>query len=168
MRSFPTTLCTALLTAALASSRLLAQQPQSFLPPHSSPIIIDQPRAFPPPNAIQARPIPANPPAPTSHIPSRQPPVDVRLISAEEPSRATNTKPPLRLAPRSQSRTGSVDRPVAPTATNAMVTVGGSLCVVLGVFLVVVWCTKRFAPPGTSALPKEAVESLGRAPLTAR
>jgi flagellar biogenesis protein FliO len=36
------------------------------------------------------------------------------------------------------------------------------------VFLVVVWCTKRFAPPGTSALPKEAVESLGRAPLTAR
>jgi flagellar biogenesis protein FliO len=49
-----------------------------------------------------------------------------------------------------------------------MVTVGGSLCVVLGVFLVVVWCTKRFAPPGSSALPKEAIESLGRAPLTAR
>jgi flagellar biogenesis protein FliO len=152
----------------------MAQQPDSLVPPQFSPISIDQPRAFPPANAIQARPIPPNPPVQTQPVANRpfpnnrQPPVDVRLISAEEASTATSAKPPRRLAPRSTNGRTAVERPTAPTATSALVSVGGSLCAVVGVFLVVVWCTRRFAPPGTSALPKEAVESLGRALLTAR
>jgi flagellar biogenesis protein FliO len=162
----------------LAASQSIAQQPDSLLPPQFSPISIDQPRAFPPANAIQARPIPANPPAqqqlvgnrqsPNHQSPNRQPPVDVRLISAEEHAPAADAKPPRRLAPRSTNGRTSIERPSAPTATSALVSVGGSLCAVVGVFLVVVWCTRRFAPPGASALPKEAVESLGRASLTAR
>ncbi|HMC11309.1 MAG TPA: flagellar biosynthetic protein FliO, partial [Pirellulaceae bacterium] len=51
---------------------------------------------------------------------------------------------------------------------SALATVAGSLGAVLGLFLVVVWCTRRFAPGGAALLPKEAVELLGRAPLAAR
>jgi flagellar biogenesis protein FliO len=173
MRAFQNISVSAGFCIVLAIRSSVAQQPDSLLSPQFSPISIDQPRSFPPANAIQARPIPANPPAPqqpVSNRPSsnRQPPVDVRLISAEEHPPAADAKPPRRLAPRSTNGRTSVERPAAPTATSALVSVGGSLCAVVGVFLVVVWCTRRFAPPGTSALPKEAVESLGRASLTAR
>jgi flagellar biogenesis protein FliO len=169
MRSPSTIFLTAAVCAALAARLSHAQQSDSLLPQHLSPIAIDQPRAFsPPPNAIQARPIPT----PSTYQPqpfaspaatNRQPPVNVRLTSASETS-----KSPLRLAPRSQNARSTLERPAAPTATSALVSVGGSLCAVLGIFLVVAWCTRRFTPAGTALLPKEAIESLGRAPLTAR
>ena len=38
----------------------------------------------------------------------------------------------------------------------------------MGLFGLVVWFSKRFAPAGSASLPKEAVELLGRAPLTGR
>jgi flagellar protein FliO/FliZ len=173
MRPTQLTFCILLIAVALAASSLIAQQPDSLLPPNWSPIAIDQPRGFAPANAIQARPIPANTaaqPQPPGNRPpaTRQPPVDVRLISAEEPLTSTSPKSPLRLAPRSPNNRAALERPTAATPTNALVSVGGSLCAVLGIFLVVVWCTRRFAPPGTAALPKEAIEALGRVPLTAR
>jgi flagellar protein FliO/FliZ len=43
-----------------------------------------------------------------------------------------------------------------------------SLAIVLGLFVVLVWVSKRFAPAGTAPLPKEAIELLGRAPLAGR
>ena len=47
----------------------------------------------------------------------------------------------------------------------SLVTVGGSLAAVLGVFFLLVWVMRRAAPPGPAALPGEAFEVLGRAPL---
>ena len=44
-------------------------------------------------------------------------------------------------------------------------TVVGSLAIVLGVFLIIAWSTRRLNPGAASRLPKEAVEVLGRAPL---
>jgi flagellar protein FliO/FliZ len=44
----------------------------------------------------------------------------------------------------------------------------GSLAIVLGLFVVLVWCSKRFAPAGAAPLPKEVLELLGRAPLSGR
>jgi flagellar biogenesis protein FliO len=41
----------------------------------------------------------------------------------------------------------------------------GSLAAVLGVLGLIVWCTRRFAPPGMSPLPKEVLEPLGRSVL---
>jgi flagellar biogenesis protein FliO len=49
-----------------------------------------------------------------------------------------------------------------------MFTVGGSLSIVLGLFLVVAWVMRKTAPRGSLRLPKEVFEILGRAPLGAR
>ncbi|MCI0358990.1 MAG: flagellar biosynthetic protein FliO, partial [Planctomycetaceae bacterium] len=56
----------------------------------------------------------------------------------------------------------------APTPTAAIGTVASSLAIVLGLFAALVWFSKRFAPAGAAALPKEAVELLGRTPLDGR
>ena len=64
-------------------------------------------------------------------------------------------------AQRSRRRGRSIS-PAAPTPTAAIGTVVGSLAIVLGLFVVLAWFSRRFAPAGSAALPKEAVELLGR------
>jgi flagellar biogenesis protein FliO len=49
-----------------------------------------------------------------------------------------------------------------------VVTVGGSLALVLGVFFLIAWAVRRAAPHGLTVLPSEVVEVLGRAPLAGR
>jgi flagellar protein FliO/FliZ len=146
----------------------------SLVAPSLTPIAIEEPRTFPPAAALEARPL--NPryiaPSDVRHLPPGRPrpPVDVRLVAAEEPV-ARAAKAPLRLAPRSEASlaisTGS-PRPAPASPTTALTTVAGSLTAVLGLFVIVAWCGRRFAPPGTRLLPKEAVELLGRAPLASR
>lgn len=72
---------------------------------------------------------------------------------------------PLPLARREQGASRQLSPTSSTTPSSAITSVVGSLVVVLGVFLAVVWLTKKFAPPGAAPLPKEAVELLGRAPL---
>jgi flagellar biogenesis protein FliO len=55
-----------------------------------------------------------------------------------------------------------------PTTGRTLTTVVGALAVCLGVFFILVWITKRHAPAGLAPLPKEVVESLGRASLNSR
>lgn len=81
----------------------------------------------------------------------------------KEPSRST----PLRLSPRNKATSKDLARPSASSPTNAITTVLGSLGIVLGLFVVLVWFSRRFAPAGTAAIPKEAVELLGRTSLSA-
>jgi flagellar protein FliO/FliZ len=52
-----------------------------------------------------------------------------------------------------------------PGGLSSVVTVGGSLAVVLGIFLLIVWLLRRASPRGAGILPAEAFEMLGRAPL---
>lgn len=92
----------------------------------------------------------------------------VRFAAAEEPAASGEGITPIRLAPRQASEANRIDRPVAPTPSGAIGTVVGSLAIVLGLFLVLVWCTRRFAPPGSAQLPKEALELLGRSALSPR
>lgn len=168
---------TANLLGVLATAPAFAQYPGSYPSQQITPITVDEPRALPSRGMLEARPLNQNGYAaqpPASHQPAspqpavRQPPLNVRLISSEQAVAVADEKPPLRLSPRRDSSRHGLDRPAAPTGTNAIVTVVGSLTAVLGVFLIVVWCSKKFAPPGAGLLPKEAVELLGRAPLTAR
>jgi flagellar biogenesis protein FliO len=51
---------------------------------------------------------------------------------------------------------------------SAVITVGGSLAVVLGLFLVVAWAMRKTAPRGSLLLPREVFDILGRASLGAR
>jgi flagellar biogenesis protein FliO len=56
-------------------------------------------------------------------------------------------------------------RPDGPTS---LLTIGSSLAVVLGLFLLVAWAVKRATPGRSGLLPTEVVEVLGRASLGAR
>lgn len=49
--------------------------------------------------------------------------------------------------------------------TESLITMGGSLCVVLTLFFGLAWLTRRGLPKGTGKLPGEVVEVLGKAPL---
>jgi len=91
-----------------------------------------------------------------------------RQVSASEPTSTDSRATSRKLAPRSATPKRSLDRPAAPTPTTAIGTVASSLAIVLGLFAALVWFSKRFAPAGSAVLPKEAVELLGRAPLTGR
>jgi flagellar biogenesis protein FliO len=66
------------------------------------------------------------------------------------------------------SKTNSQDSLKKPTGLPSMVTVAGSLGVVLGIFLLIAWLLRRAAPQGLTLLPSEAFEVLGRAPLAGR
>ncbi|MBN1909987.1 MAG: flagellar biosynthetic protein FliO [Pirellulales bacterium] len=57
---------------------------------------------------------------------------------------------------------------VGNAGLGALATTGGALGVVLGLFLLMAWLMRRAAPRGTGALPNEAFEILGRAPLANR
>lgn len=122
---------------------------------------LSEPRQFSQAVAVEARPIETATRAPTSRtlFPFRQ-------VSAAEPIAADAS--PLKLAPRKVAAGRATPRPAAPTPTTAIGTVASSLAIVLGLFLAVVWCSRRLAPPGMAALPREAVELLGRAPLAGR
>ena len=55
-----------------------------------------------------------------------------------------------------------------PGAVSSLLTVGSSLAVVLGLFLLVAWMFKRALPGQSGLLPREVVEVLGRTSLGAR
>jgi flagellar biogenesis protein FliO len=92
----------------------------------------------------------------------------VRLAAAEEPAMVGTGTTALRLAPRQANEAKRIDRPLVPTPGGAIGTVVGSLAIVLGLFLVLAWCSRKFAPAGSAQLPKEALELLGRASLSPR
>lgn len=92
--------------------------------------------------------------------PSPEPDRDSTLTSRN----ATTAMP---LPPRSKrSRDQTTKRP--GSSGRALMTVLGSLAIVLAVFFVFVWVTRSAAPKGMAPLSKEVVESLGRAPLLGR
>jgi flagellar biogenesis protein FliO len=91
-----------------------------------------------------------------------------RQASASEVVAAPSSAPPRKLAPRRGAGQSSLERPGAPTPSTAIGTVVSSLAIVVGLFLAIAWCSRRFAPAGTAPLPKEAIELLGRAPLAGR
>lgn len=95
----------------------------------------------------------------------------LRQASAIEqlPPSATASRPPLKLAPRNAKLADDrPQRPASATPSSAIGTVVSSLAIVLGLLLGLVWCSRRFGPAGTVPLPKEAVELLGRSPLSNR
>jgi len=71
-------------------------------------------------------------------------------------------------APKSQDPASRLQRDKKSDGTPSIVTVVGSLVLVLGVFLAVAWVFRRMLPPGAGPLPPEVFEVLGRAPLANR
>jgi flagellar biogenesis protein FliO len=111
------------------------------------------------PDLISA-PVPVSTTIPDPAIPSPFPATGNAGATARE-------RAPLRLAPREKS-TEPLARPAATSPVQAVSGVAGSLAIVLGLFVVVVWLSRRYTPAGQAKLPGEVVEMLGRAPLAAR
>lgn len=72
----------------------------------------------------------------------------------------------LRLSPRSAA--GNESQTSSPSGLPSLVTVFGSLGIVLAAFFVLAWLMKRGIPKNMGMLPTEVVEVLGRAPLGQR
>lgn len=93
----------------------------------------------------------------------------VRLVQGE-PSES-NTKhgsEPIPISlPASSSRERPELRPL-PSSVGSIVTVISSLAIVIGLFGVFVWFSRRGLSRGITSLSDEVVEGLGRMPLTAR
>jgi flagellar biogenesis protein FliO len=75
-------------------------------------------------------------------------------------------QPPRALSPPGGSHRAEAGKPVG--GLPSLLTVAGSLAVVLGIFLFFAWVLRRAAPRGSTLLPGEVVEVLGRAPLAGR
>ena len=84
------------------------------------------------------------------------------------PANALETNSALPLAPQKSPGTENAEQSKTQTPTRALTTVIGSLAIVLGLFLLVIWVTRRTRPKGAFVLPKDVVEVLGRAPLASR
>lgn len=75
---------------------------------------------------------------------------------------------PLPLTPPRRTVGEAPTRTHSNSSTRALSTVISSVAVVLGLFALLVWCSRRTRPRSRSALPGEVVETLGRAPLNGR
>jgi len=84
--------------------------------------------------------------------------------SGAEPQHRADADPPLALPPPRALSTGETSRGAMPS----MATLIGSLGVVVALFLFAIWLLKLSMPKGANLLPREAVEVLGRTPLTGR
>jgi flagellar biogenesis protein FliO len=72
---------------------------------------------------------------------------------------------PLPLAARSKSGKSAGRSATLTKPTESLITVGGSLCVVLSLFFGVAWLTRRGGTKHVTKLPGEVIEVLGKAPL---
>ena len=128
----------------------------------------DEPRRLSHVVQASAQPLPQSVSEPDLNVHRSLPSFPFRQISATAPVAVQQSAPARKLSPRSAVTKKSRDRPPAPTPTTAIGTVVSSLAIVLGLFAALIWFSKRFAPSGSAALPREAVERLGQAPLAGR
>lgn len=98
-------------------------------------------------------------------------PASVRgqVAGSSEPAASVAGVEGIPLRPRGSTGSSPAASQVRQSAnSNALTTVVGGLAICLGIFFLIVWATKRQAPPGMARLPVEVVESLGRLPLSGR
>jgi len=126
---------------------------------------------------------PGWPVQPTSYeapaaTPSMQPAANLPaqvLPTASPTAPPTHEQPALHLLPSRKTDANAL-RPGAREATasarvgglGSLLTMGASLVLVLGLFLIVAWLLRRATPGNVAVLPKEVFEILGRAPLASR
>ena len=109
--------------------------------------------------------------APAARFEDRREPVAAPEGSDQEPkllqaSDAVRLRTPEELEDSEERTSGSPS--TGGSGISTWVTVGSSLAVVLGLFFVFAWIVRRSGGRSMQALPKEAVEVLGRAPLVGR
>ena len=91
--------------------------------------------------------------------------VSAQMVSHAPPTSTVQAAEPssMPLAPPATSEREETNRQAG--GLRSVVTVGGSLAVVLGVFFLIVWLLRRASPGAMGTLPGEVFEVLGRASL---
>jgi flagellar biogenesis protein FliO len=148
--------------ASLSDDELAEQEPAG-----SEPLADDAATLPPIVNAAQP-PVEYEPRPEIEPPPGYEPQGRAPLTTAALPS-APEQPPPrsgLKISPRKESGGRQLAAPGIAGANGAITTVVGSLAVVLGLFAVVVWVSRRMGPQATAPLPKEAVELLGRTTIS--
>jgi flagellar biogenesis protein FliO len=100
---------------------------------------------------------------------------DVQLVGDEQEVEAGATTAPsfdspkpktsLPLAAKGRGERASEGTSALKKPSESLITVGGSLCVVLSLFFGVAWLARRGTPHAAGRLPGEVIEVLGRSPL---
>lgn len=168
-----------------------AQRGQAPAPPAEPPVASESTRpgeqffgeqpAFPSPNEAR-RPttvqfISTSKPTPEAD----EAPVDQPAAPVDQPTQFESAAPPvetqvlapMQLEPPSGRPLPSLDQPGQSSATSdrlsspmaSIATIGGSLAVVLSLFFALAWLMRRNMPRGTTRLPDEIVQVLGRTTL---
>jgi flagellar biogenesis protein FliO len=83
----------------------------------------------------------------------------------ETPLEKSSKSQPRPLKARGRSGKSSPASSVLSNPTESLITMGGSLCVVLTLFFGLAWLTRRGLPKGHGKLPGEVIEVLGKTPL---
>jgi flagellar biogenesis protein FliO len=108
--------------------------------------------------------------AATHHAPAgavqEHPAAAVTPSAVKEPKPLPHGERPKLLAPATSTATDSGTN-LSP-GLDSLMTVLGSMGIVLGLFVVTMWCLKRGVPKSGRPLPVEVVEVLGRAPLAGK
>jgi len=132
---------------------------QSFAAPNGQPSSAVVPAGYQSPST------PGNPP----------PGIDPRSLAPAQPAQGPTPapvplKPPAARPPIPLKRPGDSEgaQDGRLGGLPSMITVVGSLAVVLGIFFVVAWGMRRVAPIGATLLPGEVFEVLGRAAMAGR
>ena len=143
-----------LVALGLAPREASAQTPDAAWP--GQQVVYQTPLAAPAVPATAGSQLPVSNGSPGAGLPADGRPKSVLL-----PPRKSEANP---IRP---SQGGS--SPLAkPGSLGSLATVGASLVLVLGLFLIVARLLRRATPGGSAVLPKEVFEILGRAPLASR
>ncbi len=89
---------------------------------------------------------------------------NVQPAAAELPIPTPDSSPSLKLAARSSERKPS-EKSSLGKPLDSLITVAGSLCIVLTIFFGLAWLMRRGTPKNLGKLPSEVIELLGKAPL---
>ena len=125
------------------------------------------------PAALTAQTVASNAPAPRGpEMPAAAYPTGPgeSLAAAQTQSPPISYSPrrdqPVLLPPHARSAGGEAVK--SGGGLSSPIALAGSLAIVLGLFFALVWVFRRAAPKGSTLLPGEVVEVLGRAPLAGR
>jgi flagellar protein FliO/FliZ len=109
--------------------------------------------------------------SPNDHSAGSEQPPTPAAESSERKSASWSLPPRGHLSRNLAASPGKLESPGSTKDRGdlgALISVAGSLGIVIGIFLLGVWVFRRAAPQGLTRLPHEVFEILGRAPLAGR
>jgi flagellar biogenesis protein FliO len=145
-------------------TRLTAPQPAGLPRDESPPPYVRPAVAYQP--AMEKRPGGAVLPVQFTTVPDKV--RESGELDAATPLRHAAEADPIKLRRRGDAAGEAANGRHVPAAAGSLVTVAASLAIVLGLFFVLVWITRKNMPRAMVGLSSQVVEVLGRAPLGQR